>query len=175
MDKIVIENTLKEDIVNFSLPRYSKLTGASLFLEQTVELINSWLKPLGVIELTSSMVSNYVKQRIIPSPIKKQYGQEQLAYLFFVAIAKTVAPLEDIKMMIDMQKQTYSVQEAYDYLCKELENVLQYIFGNKDCLEEVGETNSELKELLRNMIITIAHKIHFVKYLELVKSQMIGE
>ena len=62
-----------EDIEGFRLPRYAQIPNVGLYLEQVVRYINSCLSPLGEPELTSSMVSNYVKQSLIPAPIRKTY------------------------------------------------------------------------------------------------------
>ena len=40
--------------------------------------------------VTGSMVSNYVKQRLIPGPHKKSYSQESIAYLLMLSYVKTV-------------------------------------------------------------------------------------
>ena len=68
-----------EDINGFRLPRYTQIPDVGLYLEQVVRYVNAQLAPLGEPELTSSMVSNYVKQGLIPSPVKKSYTAEHLA------------------------------------------------------------------------------------------------
>lgn len=60
-----------EAIDGFRLPRYAQIPDVGLYLEQVVRYVNTHLAPLGEPELTSSMVSNYVKQGLISSPIKK--------------------------------------------------------------------------------------------------------
>lgn len=147
-------------IEDFHIPRYQEIPDVGLYLEQTTRYINSFLVPLGCQEITSSMVSNYVKKGYIASPVKKQYYAEQIAYLIFIAIAKQVLSMENIDRLFRMQKRTYSAQVAYDYFCQELENMLQYIFGRKDAVEEVGSTASEAKKMLRSAIIAVAHIIY---------------
>ena len=56
-----------ENIEGFRLPRYEQIPNVGLYLEQVVRYVNAHLAPLGESELTSSMVSNYVKQGLIPS------------------------------------------------------------------------------------------------------------
>ena len=73
--------TMIEDINGFRLPRYTQIPDVGLYLEQVVRYVNAHLAPLGEPELTSSMVSNYVKQGLIPSPVKKSYAAEHLARL----------------------------------------------------------------------------------------------
>ena len=105
-----------------------------------------------------------VKKGLVGNPVKKQYNREQIAYLIFIAIAKTVLSLEDIQLLINMQKKTYSPRKAYEYFCSEFENILFFIFELKDTLDEIGAETSHEKTMLRNTIITVAHKIYLDKY-----------
>ena len=59
-----------EDINGFRLPRYTQIPDVGLYLEQVVRYVNAHLAPLGEPELTSSMVSNYVKQG--PDPLSRK-------------------------------------------------------------------------------------------------------
>ena len=58
-------NNMIEAIEGFRLPRYAQIPNVGLHLEQVVRYVNTHLAPLGEPELTSSMVSNYVKQGLI--------------------------------------------------------------------------------------------------------------
>ena len=49
----------------FSLPRYRELPSVGLYLDQTVQLVNSCFRGFPGVELTPSMVSNYVKKGVI--------------------------------------------------------------------------------------------------------------
>lgn len=131
-----------------------------LYLEQTVKYINGILCPLGAGEITGSMISNYVKKDLIANPVKKQYFAEQIAYLFFVVVAKNQLSMEEIGLLIDMQRKTYTLPMAYDYLCDELENMVLYIFGAKETLEDLGTTQSGEKDLLRSVILSFAISVY---------------
>ena len=121
-----------EAIEGFRLPRYAQIPDVGLYLEQVVRYVNTHLAPLGEPELTSSMVSNYVKQGLISSPIKKSYTAEHLARLLFIAVVKPVVPLEGLRMMFSIQGDNYTLPTAYDYFCDEFENNL-YRNGNIFC------------------------------------------
>ena len=151
---------MKTVIQSFHLPRYQDLPNMGLYLEQTTKYINHFLAPLGCIEITSSMISNYVKKGLIPSPVKKQYYADQLAYLFFIAIAKQVLSMENIIALAEQQRKTYTVPVAYDYFCMELENMLYFVFGLTDTVEEVGVTSTHQKNMLRSLIIAAAQIIY---------------
>ncbi len=155
----------QEDIKKFHLPRYQEIPDVGLFLEQTVRLINHYLKPLGNIELTPAMVSNYVKNKIISPPKKKQYDRNQIGYLIFISVAKTIMPLDDIKDLFHLQKENFDPQIAYNYFCDEFENTLQHVFCNNE-LKTISSTNAQVRILLRNIIIAISYKIYLDKYLQ---------
>lgn len=145
---------------DFKLPRYVELPTTGLYLEQTSQYINDILEPLGCTTLTPSMISNYVKKGLIQSPVKKLYHSEQIAYLFAITLIKLVLPMENIQKLFDMQKEVYTVPVAYDYFCTELENVLQYVYEQKEKMDEIGVTSSQIKTMLRNTIISVAHIIY---------------
>ena len=168
MDK-EMKRRMAESVRGLRLPRYAEIPTVGLYLEQTIKYINSYLAPLGCLELTGSMVSNYVKKGLIPAPVKKQYFPEQISYLFFVALAKNLTSMENIDLLISVQRATYTLPVAYDYMCGELENMLFYFFGLKDRPEEVGETDSDEKNLLRGLIMSAANVIYLNNYIEYVR------
>ena len=166
-----MKRRMAESIRGLRLPRYAEIPTVGLYLEQTIKYINSYLAPLGCLELTGSMVSNYVKKGLIPAPVKKQYFPEQICYLFFVALAKNLTSMENIDLLISVQRGTYTLPVAYDYMCGELENMLFYFFGLKNRPEELGETESDEKNLLRGLIMSAANVIYLNNYIEYLRRQ----
>ena len=153
-------------VKDFRMPRYSEIPNVGLYLEQTTKYICEYLAPIQENAITSSMISNYVKKGLVANPVKKQYDRDQIAHLLFIALAKSVMSLDDLTLFIRLQERTYSTERAYRYLCDELENLLHYVFGLKDTIDTVGVDSSDEKIMLRNTIITIAHKIYLEKYFE---------
>lgn len=151
-------NTL-EAIRSYRLPRYHEIPDVGFYLNQAAKYINTYLQPFFDMNITESMISNYVKQHLVGNPEKKQYNRDQMAYLLFIAASKSVLSLDHIQLLVNVQKQTYELPVAYDYFCSEFENVLQYVFGIKKSLETVGKDSTDVKFLLRNLIVAIAHKI----------------
>ena len=151
---------MKTSIQGFHMPRYQDIPNMGLYLEQTTKYLNHFLAPLGCMEVTSSMISIYVKKGLISSPVKKLYYADQIAYLFFIIIAKQVLSMENIVELSERQKKTYTVPVAYDYFCCELENMLYYVFGLSDSVAKIGVTATHEKTLLRSVIIAAAHIIY---------------
>ena len=111
------------------------------------------------------MVSNYVKQGLISSPIKKSYTAEHLSRLLFIAVVKPVVPMEGIRMMFSIQGDNYTLPAAYDYFCDEFENMLGAAFGVAPAMQGIGETESDEKDLLRNTITAVVNKVYLDRYL----------
>lgn len=153
-------------VADFHLPRYRELPDIGLHLEQVTRYVDRYVPGT----VTGSMVSNYVKQKIIPGPVKKSYFPETLAYLIFVSYIKNVMSMEDIRLMMAVQKNSYDLAVAYDYFCDEFENLLQYICGLKEAPAHIGRTHSAEKELLRTALLSITYKVYLDQYLNLIRA-----
>ncbi len=158
------------NISEFRMPRYREIPDVGLYLDQTVKYINRYLSPLGCLEITSAMVSNYVKKGYIANPVRKQYNAEQIAELLFIAVAKSALSMENIVRLFEMQKKEYTVQHAYDYFCDTLEATLQYTFGLTDTLERFG-TGSTPEKMLRATIIAVTHIIYLSSQFDAMEGQ----
>ena len=163
--KTELKKQISQSIREFRLPRYHEIPNVGLYLEQTAKYISEYLQPLEEGALTVSMVSNYVKKHLIASPVKKQYDRDQIAYLFFIAVAKNVLSLDALANFIQVQKHSYAIGVAYDYFCEQFEKLLQYTFELTDAIEIAGEDSTDEKRLLFSCIVAITQKIYLEKCL----------
>ena len=169
--KLKTKQKLADSLRNFHLPRYEELPDVGLYLEQTAKYISEFLSPLEEGSLTPSMVSNYVKKGLIRNPVKKQYGREQIAYLFFIALTKNVLSLDGLINFIALQNRTYSLQKAYDYFCEQFENTLLFTAEVKDTLDIAGEDTTDEKRLLFSCIVAVTQKIYLERCLEAISQE----
>lgn len=158
--EIQIDQKVLQDIEGYRLPRYMEIPNVGLYLNQAARFINEYLEPFCDMNITESMISNYVKKHLVAHPEKKQYNRDQLAYLLFIAVAKSVLSLDNIQCLLTLQKQTYDSKTAYDYFCCEFENILQYVFGLKESMDKIGNDTNDMKLLFHNVINTVVHKIY---------------
>lgn len=156
---------IAEYVSQYQLPRYRELPDIGLRLEQVTRFVSRYVPS----PVTGSMVSNYVKQKLIPGPVKKEYPRESIAYLMFVSYIKTVMTMDDIRLMMDVQKNSYALEIAYDYFCDEFENLLQYACGLKEAPDTIGKSHSPEKELLRTALLSITYKVYMDQYLKLLR------
>ena len=170
---------MKADIEHFRMPRYREIPNIGLYLDQTVKYINVVLQPLGCIEATPSMVSNYVKKGYIAKPVKKQYNEQQIAYLLFIMVAKLVLSMDNIETLFRKQQETASVREVYDSFCESFEKTLRGVFG----LEQDQDPQSSARtvpavsgaeiddvRLLRSVIMTASNAIYISHCFEVMRS-----
>ena len=145
----------------YRLPSYEEIPDVGLYLNQTATYINRYLSVFPSFSITESMISNYVKKKLIDNPVKKQYSRPMICYLLFIALCKNVASLDDIQLLITLQKENkHEVRASYEFFKKEFESILRNIFGIDDELADRNGARSIEGELLEKLIAAIAHKIY---------------
>ena len=158
-------------VSGFRLPRYSEIPNVGLYLEQTAKFISEYLAPLGDYALTPSMISNYVKKGLVANPVKKQYDRDQIAYLFFIALAKNVLSLDALTNFIQIQKHSYPLPIAYNYFCQELEELLRFTFELTDTMGSRDLESTDEKRLLYSCVVAMTQKIYLEKCLEAIAGE----
>ena len=156
----MLRDHINASIETLHLPAYQEIPDVGLYLEQTAKYISDALAPIQDTPITGSMISNYVKKGYIPNPVKKQYDTEQIARLLFITIVKNSITMENIGRLFILQRNRYSPDIAYNYFCDELENVLMLTFGLKETYDQIGETDTREKQMLRSLIVAVANTIY---------------
>ena len=169
--KLETKQQIRRSISDFRLPRYHEIPYVGLYLEQATKYVGEYLEPLGEYTLTPSMISNYVKKGLIANPVRKQYSRDQIAYLFFIAVAKSVLSLDALTGFIKLQQQTYTLPKAYDYFAEQMEGLLRFTFEIEDTMELVGEDNTDEKRLLYTCIVAAVQKVYLEKCLEAIAKE----
>lgn len=107
------------------LPRWAELPDLELYLDQVLGLLEKHLSPLfpyaeGQV-MTSSMVNNYVKQRLVPPPVKKRYTRRHVSLLLMIGILKPAFALPQIKALLDGAEKGEAPEAFHDRFCMLLE------------------------------------------------------
>ena len=158
----------------FRLPRYDEIPDVGLYLEQVTVYAGNALQRLQSVTITGSMISNYVKKGLVTNPVKKRYSRSQIAGLICIAVAKTVLALEDIQVLMDMQRRFGDIRLSYNFFCEELENALNYVFGMGPSLQELSEDIPDEGLLIRKTVVAVSHKIYLDTYLRLLSEELPG-
>lgn len=128
-----LESKIAQTLASFHLPRYEEIPDLPLYRDQLIGYIDQVLSPLTICYqgswLTPSMVNNYVKSNLIPSPVKKQYRREHIAKLLVTCIFKQFLPIAAIDRLFRIQFMTYPIDIAYNYVALEIETALAASFS----------------------------------------------
>ena len=111
----------------FSAPTWDMLPDIDLYMDQVLALAEKYF---GVFSdskdgnITSSMLNNYVKQKVIPAPDKKRYNKEHLARFLMICVLKRVLSIAKIKTLFDDLFDKNSVMDIYEIFGGELDYTL---------------------------------------------------
>ncbi len=104
-----------------------------------------------------------------------QIGPDLPADLFKVQPGLHRFPVFFGNLMLQIQQDSYPTERAYEYFRKELKNVLDFVFGLKEKLDNVGAEDTEQKFLLRKAVIAFAYKMYLDIYFAALKAEKIKD
>lgn len=157
--------TKSTTITNFHMPRWSELPKFDLYLDQTVNILEKYLKNcIGNKEetiITKTMINNYVKQGLIKPPKKKKYNRIHIATLLVICILKQIYSINDISELITLATKTARINTAYNQFCEALEKAILYTFEG---VEYTLPENSIFEQsLLKSAAQSFASKLYVEK------------
>lgn len=143
---------------DYSLPRWNDLPDIELYMDQVITLLNKYIENFsleGEVLLTPSMINNYVKHGIIPSPNKKRYSRVHLARLIIICIMKPVLPISSIAQLLENLLKTRTDQQVFDYFSEHYE----YTFSDiMKVLRRYSEnSNADDLDISAMLSLTVMH------------------
>lgn len=107
------------------LARFEEIPNIPLLLDQVLLVANEALAQIDEnAQLTASMVNNYTKRKLIPAPLRKRYGREQICMLVWICLLKSALDLDGISAFFEAVTKSSSLSEAYDGFCCNVEALL---------------------------------------------------
>lgn len=89
------------------LPEWDDLPDFGLYMDQLVTYVARTFPGIsGRLDLTSSMINNYVKAGLIDKPTGKKYSREALAQLLMISMMKVSTPLDVMKKILHPESGT---------------------------------------------------------------------
>lgn len=157
--------TFEQVLLDFRCPRYNELPNIDLYMEQVIKYIEDSLKPLYCDDdekvITSAMVNNYVKQKLLEAPKKKHYTKDHIAYLILICILKKVLSLPEIRTLINMQTETYPLDSSYNYIITELENAIKFTFNQDNyVMPNIATKVTKETKAVRAIVLSCSNKIY---------------
>lgn len=146
---------------DFHCTRWEELPEIPLYMDQVIMIISKTLEMFASGKeqiITSSMINNYVKHKLIPAPIKKKYDREQIAKLIFLSMFKRVFSINEISSIIENVIDEFGIEAGYNLFCDELEKCLVLTFAKNEEII-IHRTNGKGSIMLRSALITISAKL----------------
>ena len=78
-----------KEIIEYHCPRWDELPDIELYMDQVLSVLERKLKIFAEPEekiITSTMINNYVKQKVIKPPLNKRYDRYHLAYFYVICV-----------------------------------------------------------------------------------------
>ena len=114
----------------FTLVPWTLIPDLGLYMDQVITFITRAYEPLygeeARLYLSSSMINNYVKNRLIPRPTGKKYSRDQIALLIMIVVLKQVCSMNDIHRMLTLGEDE-TVEALYTSFCERFDRVMALI------------------------------------------------
>ena len=129
-------------IADLHLPRFAEIPDIPLYMDQLIGYVGKQMEIFALPSekpLTSSMVNNYVKMRLVPQPEAKRYQPLHVAYLILVCLAKRMYSMSDIERLVAIDVQhRFQVPDVYDRFIELFEGSLRALFCGGSPAGEMG-------------------------------------
>ncbi|MCI5644036.1 MAG: DUF1836 domain-containing protein [Peptoniphilus sp.] len=144
-DKEIIEK-----VKNWRLLRWDELPNFEIYNDQLLSIVLSQVSPfLSEKDISPSMINNYVKQNLLPKPVKKKYSKEHIALLTAISFVKQVFTMEEVGRGIKLYLDGKEFKEAYDSFCNIMENQIRRVFLGEEI--SYKEESVYLTEAIRSI------------------------
>ena len=112
------------------LPDWEKLPDFGLYMDQMITFVNRSFPGIdGRLDLTASMINNYVKAGLIDKPSGKKYSRDALAQLLMIVQLKLTTPMDVMKKLLHPEngpdiRELYTLFQQYqDQVVSEYRNL----------------------------------------------------
>lgn len=158
------------------IPSFNELPDVNLYMDQMIDYIKEILNEYELTsenEITSFMINNYVKAKLIKSPIKKKYNKDQLAHIIAIVFLKKVTSISNISIILNSEESNKNKTETkYNYFSKlydeNFNDVLTYVTTTYEVIYKKAiskskkKNNEEIKSIYKTGLIFLALRL-FIK------------
>ena len=172
---------LLDKISSFDYIHADQIPNIDLYMDQVTTFMDEQLAASKRYEsdkiLTKTMINNYAKNNLLPSPDKKKYSKEHVMVLIFIYYFKNVLPINDIKtLMSGITEKNFSagskpeLVEIYREVIRYQPEIMEQVRANLDVVENLAEdsfaklNNNEEKEELK--LFTLLCLLSFDVYIK---------
>lgn len=179
-----IKETLESILNKINLIDANDIPNIDLYMDQVTTFMESHLGNLKRNPddkvLTKTMINNYAKNHLLPSPDKKKYSRNHMILLTFIYYFKNVLPINDIKtLMSGITEKNFAagskpeLVEIYREVIRYQPEIMEQVRANLDVVENLAEDsfakvnkNEEKEELkLFTLLCLLSFDVYIKKTL----------
>ena len=179
-----IKETLESILNKINLIDANDIPNIDLYMDQVTTFMESHLGNLKRSPddkvLTKTMINNYAKNHLLPSPDKKKYSRNHMILLTFIYYFKNVLPINDIKtLMSGITEKNFAagskpeLVEIYRECIRYQPEIMEQVRANLDVVENLAEDsfakvnkNEEKEELkLFTLLCLLSFDVYIKKTL----------
>lgn len=155
---------------SFQLPSWNDLPRIALYMDQVIGLINQYLgffvfDPEGEKLLTPSMVNNYVKQRLLPPPVKKKYDRKHIALLIMICTLKQSLGMAAVSSMLPPDDEEL-IRAEYERFTASYLRISRYVVQQaKESAAPIFDPKSDTGAEVNDLVIGAAVAASFARLL----------
>ncbi len=135
---------IMEEISKISYIRPEEVPNIDLYMDQVTTFMDQYLEGTKRYSedklLTKTMINNYTKNDLLPSPVKKKYSKEHLIMLIFIYYMKNFLSITDIRSLLHPMTELFFEGKGEIGL----EEIYKEIFDM-----QVGQSLSVTKDIIR--------------------------
>lgn len=161
----------EEQLTSYSLPTWDELPDLDLYMDQVISIIEKTLKIFIEVTgsdklITPSMINNYVKLSIIPSPDKKKYSRVHLAYLLIICTLKQTLNMSTIQRIIPIGLSPDEVIKTYNSFVKNQHKAYLYVVENtKTVSNPILSYDGDNSDRINDLVMQVAASANIFKIL----------
>ena len=174
-------NSILESISRIDYVKSIDIPNIDLYMDQVTTFMDKQMASSKRYEddkgLTKTMINNYAKNNLLPSPEKKKYTKEHLLVLTFIYYFKSFLSIKDIEMLLRPVTDRYfhtdsklNLTHIYDEVCSfekdridTLKEELKAMYASSS--ETFSEENEQDREFLQlfSFICTLSFDVYVKK------------
>lgn len=157
---------MMEEISKVSYIRPNEVPNIELYMDQVTTFMDQHLEGTKRYSedklLTKTMINNYTKNDLLPSPVKKKYSKEHMILLIFIYYMKNFLSITDIRLLLHPMTEMFFdgkgeidleeiYQEVFDIQAEQSLSVAKDIAKKADIAKETFAQveNEEQREYLK--------------------------
>lgn len=138
-------NRFKETLENKRPTQWELLPDIELYMDQLLTYVNrQQADETRDVDLTKSMVNNYIKQGIVRRPNGKRYTKEHIAELTILSMLKEVLPIQQCQELFLIDEEEESIEEIYGEFLTLLDESLSETSSKLQLHEDIDKKREAL-------------------------------